>query len=136
MFEPNYTYVQGFPGGSSGKESACQSRRHWSDPWFGKIPWRRKWQPTPIFLPEKSHGQRSLVGLKRVKHWLSMHAYICMCVCVCIFSPSNDIWNSRAQITSSRARNLSQILFLPKFLPVCLSCSPSLWHILSHVLET
>ena len=27
---------------------------------FGKIPWRRKWQPTPIFLPEKSHGQRSL----------------------------------------------------------------------------
>ena len=32
------------------------------DPWVGKIPWRRKWQPTPVFLPEKSHGQRSLVG--------------------------------------------------------------------------
>ena len=33
------------------------------DPWvFGKMPWRRKWQPTPVFLPEKSHGQRSLVG--------------------------------------------------------------------------
>ena len=32
------------------------------DPWVGKIPWRRKWTPTPVFLPGKSHGQRSLVG--------------------------------------------------------------------------
>ena len=31
-------------------------------PWVGKIPWRKKWQPTPVFLPEKSHGQRSVVG--------------------------------------------------------------------------
>ena len=33
-----------------------------SDPWVGKIPWRREWQPTPGFLPGKSHGQWSLVG--------------------------------------------------------------------------
>ena len=32
------------------------------DPWVGKISWRRKWQPTPVFLPGESHGQRSLVG--------------------------------------------------------------------------
>ena len=32
------------------------------DSWVGKIPWRRKWQPTPVFLPGKSHGQRSLMG--------------------------------------------------------------------------
>ena len=32
------------------------------NPWVGKIPWRRKWQPTPVFLPGKSHGQRSLAG--------------------------------------------------------------------------
>ena len=32
------------------------------NPWVCKIPWRRKWQPTPVFLPEKSHGQRSLEG--------------------------------------------------------------------------
>ena len=31
-------------------------------PWVGKIPWRREWQPTPVFLPGKPHGQRSLVG--------------------------------------------------------------------------
>ena len=37
------------------------SRRRGFDPWVSKIPWRRKWQPTPVFLPGKSHGQRSLV---------------------------------------------------------------------------
>ena len=55
----------GFPGASVGKESSCQCRRPrrcWFDPWVGKIPWRRNWQPTPVFLPGKSHGQRSLAG--------------------------------------------------------------------------
>ena len=52
----------GFPGGwFSGKESACQCKKHRFDPWVRKIPWRRKWQPTPVILPGKSHGQRSLV---------------------------------------------------------------------------
>jgi len=37
-------------------------RRHGFDPRLGKIPWRRKWQPTPVFLPGKSHGQRSWWG--------------------------------------------------------------------------
>ena len=45
-----------------GKESTCQCRRCEFDPWVLKIPWRRKWQPTPGFLPGKSYGQRSLVG--------------------------------------------------------------------------
>ena len=55
----------GFPGGPNGKESACYCRRCKRpefDPWDGKFPWRRAWQPTPVFLPEESHGQRSLVG--------------------------------------------------------------------------
>ena len=46
----------------SGKESACQCRSFRFNPWVSKIPWRRKWQPTPVFLPWKSHGQRSPVG--------------------------------------------------------------------------
>ena len=53
----------GFPGGTSGKESACQSRRHKRlgfHPWVGKIPWSRKWHPTPEILPGRSRGQRSL----------------------------------------------------------------------------
>ena len=53
------------PGDASGKESACQRRRHKRcgfDPWIKQIPWRRKWQPTPVFLAGESHGQRILVG--------------------------------------------------------------------------
>ena len=53
------------PGSASGKELACQRRRHklcGFDPWVRKIPCRRKWQPTPVFLPGESHGGRSLVG--------------------------------------------------------------------------
>ena len=56
--------VVGFPGGTSGKEPACQCRRRKRfefSPWVEKI-WRRAWQPTPVFLPRESHGQRSLVG--------------------------------------------------------------------------
>ena len=44
------------------RESACQCRRHWFDPWVRKIPWRRKWESTPVFLPGESRGQRSLMG--------------------------------------------------------------------------
>ena len=54
-----------FPRCRSGKESICPCRRCKRlgfDPWVGKIPWGRKWQPTPVFLPGKSHGHRSLVG--------------------------------------------------------------------------
>ena len=54
-----------FPGGVSGKEPTCQCRRCKKcrfNTWVGKVPWRRAWQPTPVFLPGDSHGQRSLVG--------------------------------------------------------------------------
>ena len=54
-----------FPGWRSGKEFTCQCRsfrRHWFDPWVGKIPWRKKWHPISVFLPGKSYGQRSLAG--------------------------------------------------------------------------
>ena len=54
--------VLGFPRWLSGKESTCQCRILRFDPWFGKIPWRKKWQLTPVFLSGKSHGQRSLAG--------------------------------------------------------------------------
>ena len=66
--------ICGLPRWLSGKESACQCRRLGQ-----KDPWRRKWQPTPEFLPWKSQGQRSLVGYspwgsKRVGHdWANTH---------------------------------------------------------------
>ena len=58
--EPNP--VWDFPVGASGKEPACQCRRHRFDPWVGKIPWRRAWEPTPVFLLGESHRQTNPVG--------------------------------------------------------------------------
>ena len=76
--------VLGFPRGASAKEPTYECRgpeRCGFDPWTGKIPWRRAWQPTPVFLPRESHGQRQLVGSPwgsqsqtRLKG-LSMHAH-------------------------------------------------------------
>ena len=60
-----YMIQIGCPHGASGKESACQCKRGKRcgfDPWVGKIPWRRKLQPIPVYLPGKFHGQRSLVS--------------------------------------------------------------------------
>ena len=65
LFHLHQATLLGFPGSSAGKESACQCRRHNRhrfDSWVGKISWRRAWQPTPVFLPGESHGQRSLVA--------------------------------------------------------------------------
>ena len=52
----------GFPGGLGGKEFACNTGDPGLIPELGRSPWRRKWRPTPVLLPEKSHGQRSLAG--------------------------------------------------------------------------
>ena len=62
----NWTHQ--LPRWYSGKESTWQCRR-WFDPWGGKIPWRRKWQPTPVFLPEKVHGERRLAGYRPCMGW-------------------------------------------------------------------
>ena len=61
----------GFLGGASCKELACQCRRHKRhnfDPWVGNIPWRRSWQPTPVFLPGESHRLKNLVGYSLLGH--------------------------------------------------------------------
>ena len=80
FYLPNVLYTSKhstrFPWQLRGKESSCQFRRCGLDPWIGKIPWKRKWQTIPLFLPGKFHGQRSLVGYnswgrKRVRHNLA-----------------------------------------------------------------
>ena len=69
--------------GTSGNASTCQCsrrKRHGFNLCMGKIPWRRKWQPTPVFLPGKSHGRRRLglqsMGSQRVSHWATEHTHI------------------------------------------------------------
>ena len=68
--------MSGLPWWLNGKESTWQCRRHGFSPWVRKIPWSRKWQPTPELLPGESHGQRSLAGYspwdrKWVRHGLA-----------------------------------------------------------------
>ena len=60
----SFTYIicfMGFPGGSEVRNLPAIPET-WFDLWVAKIPWRRKWQPALVFLPEKSPGQRSLVS--------------------------------------------------------------------------
>ena len=74
-YEINSIY-HSFPGCTSGKEPTCQCRRCLRQgifPWVGKIPWRRAWQPTPVFLPGESPwteepGGLQSIGLQRVRH--------------------------------------------------------------------
>ena len=78
QFSLRIKQIQGLPKWLSGRESAYQCRRlssmPGSDPWVRKFLCRRKWQPTPVLLPGKSHGQRSLVSYspqsQRIKHCL------------------------------------------------------------------
>ena len=78
----------GFPGSTMIKNLPAndkQTRRHGFDPWVRKIPWKRKWKPTPVFLPGESHGQRAWRATVHEveKSWtqLSTHAHIYMCMC-------------------------------------------------------
>ena len=78
--------INGLPRWLSGKESVCQCRRYGFDSWVGKIPWRRAWQLTLVFLPGESQGQRSPMGYspwgsQRVGHdWainnINFHIYL------------------------------------------------------------
>ena len=81
-----FIHFRGFPRWRSGKESTCHCRRCkrlGSDPWVEKIPSRRKWQPTPVFLPGKSHRQRSMAGNSP---WgckesdMTGHESVCSCI--------------------------------------------------------
>ena len=75
IFKNIYLFGYARSGGASGKEPTCQCRRCKRcgfNPWIEKIPWRRAWQPTPVFLAGESHGQRSLAGYI---HWLQRVGY-------------------------------------------------------------
>ena len=74
-----YSHLLKNPGGSAGEEICLQCRRPGFDPWVGKIPWRRAWQPIPVFSPGKSPGTEEPGGLQsmrwqRVGHnWPTKH---------------------------------------------------------------
>ena len=52
--------------------ASARDSSHGFDPWVGKVPWRRKWQPALVFLPGKFHGQRSPAGYMSTHAWQGM----------------------------------------------------------------
>ena len=91
LFRGSLFCSMGFPGGSVVKNPPVNAgdiyKRHRFDLWVEKIPWTRKQQPTPAFLPGKSHGQRSLVPCMGSQSWtrLSMHAFYSTDLCFYFF---------------------------------------------------
>ena len=84
QFWCSWTHLQ-LPRWCSGKESTYQCRgcnRHGFNPWVRRFPWTRKWQPTPVFLTGKSHGQRKLVGYSP---WCRKHTS-CLLLATCEMS--------------------------------------------------
>ena len=91
-----FNSLQGLPRWLNGKKSACQCRSYRRcrfDLWVWKIHWGRKWHPTPVFLPGKSHGQRSLEGYSpqgckesEMTEWRSRHAHILWNAWICLIS--------------------------------------------------
>ena len=93
----------------SGKESTCQCRRPGFDPWVWKIPWRRKWQPTPVVSPGKPRGWRSLVSYSSWGHRetdtperLHMHTGALLCY---IFSICAWIFQTQVLFRGRQGRN-------------------------------
>ena len=94
----------GFSCGAGGKEPACQRRRckrRRFDPWVEQIHWRRKQQPTPVFLPGKFHGQRSLVGYslqgckkQDMTEATQQHHDWGIANYICLASQGTQIWNT------------------------------------------
>ena len=117
----------GFPGGASGKESACQSRRHKRrglDPWAWKVPWRREWLPTPAFLSLENSMDRGawwaiVPGVAKsqtrlsTSHAHTYHRRLALKKWRVSWKPQlegrrNQCWRSHASWRSSpRSRNLS-----------------------------
>ena len=85
------------------------------DPWVRKIAWRRKWQPTQVFLPGKSHGQRSLVGYSHkesdMTEWLVMYACIHNIIQVCKKCYTNEHSNKlKLSVRRKGDRNWKRVM--------------------------
>ena len=112
-YQPFY-HICRLPRWLSGREFAywCRRRRRRRfDLWIGKIPWRRKWQPFSVFLPGKSHGQRSrqatVHGVTKNQTWLRMHAHYIYALQTLLLKPL-DIHVQKNNFYSSLTKNLKK----------------------------
>ena len=108
----------GPPRWHSGKGPACHCRRRGFDTWVRKVPWGRKWQPTPVFSPGKFHGQRSLVGYNpcgqketQLSDWATEPTYLIFLIHINTGRDKEFIWKSFSDI---QHRNHIHKMFLKK----------------------
>ena len=98
-FQQSY-WESGLPSGPGGKEPTCQCWRHkrpGSDPWVGKIPWRRQWLPTPVLLPGESPwteepGKLQFMKSQRIRHYWSNLAHKHRCTSVYRGLDFREVW--------------------------------------------
>ena len=102
--------VEGFLWWLSCKESAWQCRRCRLDPWVGKIPWGRKWQPTPVLFLGESNGQRSLVGYSPWGHKES--------VTTATKPPTPPHWQ-RTVLDGTNMADSLMVTYIPQQISVC-----------------
>ena len=139
MYIPRVSWV--FPGGTSGKESPCQfwrCKRLRFSPWVGKIPWWKKWQPTPVFLPDESHGHRSLVGymvhgVAKNGTWLSGWAQGHAAQKRPIWTLNSGLWTPSPGLfpfhqPHSGRSSLEEIPYRPPVKPASAGCKSALTH--------
>ena len=110
----------GLPRWFSGKECACQCRRCGFDPWVGKIPCRKKWQPPPVFLPRKSHGQRSLASYSPdvckesdvTEHAHTQMASKCHVIRMCVFHKRGNARREHCTVVCKYEAALWELIFV------------------------
>ena len=137
-----------FPCGSEGKSIFLQDGRPGFIPWVGKISWRRKWQPTPVLLPGKCHGRRSLVyttvhGVTMSRKWLSnftSHLHPCVDTLFFLLGVWYPILGCHSMwipfsLTMTLSSHINQLILKVSFWPVLVSeaLSSSVLTLVSHM---
>ena len=127
-----------FPGGTSGKEPTCQHTRHQRcgfNPWVRNLSWRRAWQPSPVFLPGESHGQRNLVdygpwGHKEldVTEWLTLTFTLGEKVIICFL----NVWSS-FELQQVSLLHVMMILFNTNFNASQYTTTQNIFRLLIHL---
>ena len=110
------------------KDKIClQSRRHGFNPWVMKIPWRRKWQPTPASLPGKFYGQKG--AWQTAVHKQSTNSWMwCVYACARTHLPFSSTWDTGPQKPDSPLRRSSDHIKRSQVTSRCSAHSPS-WHL-------
>ena len=101
--------------GSEGRV-CLHCRRPGFDPWVRKILWRRKWQPTPVFLPGKSHGQRSLSGYRVAKSRTRLSNFTLNFTFFQLVLMYSYAWEPHSNLFCEQMNKHARNLSLPQFL--------------------